>query len=73
MDKSDWNMMWVAVRGSLHEDCNADREGQQLACPPAYYVGADIDGFHSIFSLWQLECKVSCDVDIDQSAGSMVM
>jgi len=25
-----------------------------------------IDGFHSIFSLWQLEGKGSCDVDIDQ-------
>jgi len=32
-----------------------------------------IDGFHSIFLLWQLEGKGSCDVDIDQSAGSMVM
>ena len=32
-----------------------------------------IDGFYSIFSLWQLEGKASCDVDIDQSAGSMVM
>ena len=32
-----------------------------------------IDGFQSIFSLWQLEGKGSCDVDIDQSAGSMVM
>ena len=32
-----------------------------------------IDGIHSIFSLWQLEGKGSCDVDIDQSADSMVM
>ena len=32
-----------------------------------------IDGFHSIISLWQLEGKGSCDVDIDQSAGSVVM
>jgi len=32
-----------------------------------------IDRFHSIFSLWQLEGKGSCDVDIDQSAGSMVI
>ena len=32
-----------------------------------------IDGFQSIFSLWQLEGKGSCDVDIGQSAGSMVM
>jgi len=32
-----------------------------------------IDGFHSIFLLWQLEGKGSCDVDIDQLAGSMVM
>jgi len=32
-----------------------------------------IDGFHSIFSLWQLEGKESCDVDIDQSSDSMVM
>jgi len=40
------------------------------------YIHVDdplIDGFHSIFSLWQLEGKGSCDVDIDQSAGSMVM
>jgi len=32
-----------------------------------------IHGFHSIFSLWQLKGKGSYDVDIDQSAGSMVM
>jgi len=32
-----------------------------------------IDGFHSILLLWQLEGKGSCDVYIDQSAGSMVM
>ena len=32
-----------------------------------------IDGFRSIFSLWQLEGKGSCDMDLDQSAGSMVM
>ena len=32
-----------------------------------------IDGFHGIFYYWQLEGKGSCDVDIDQSAGSMVM
>jgi len=32
-----------------------------------------IDGFHTIFLLWQQEGKGSCDVDIDQSAGSMVM
>ena len=32
-----------------------------------------IDGFHSIFLLWQLEGKGSCDVDIDQSASSMVI
>jgi len=32
-----------------------------------------IDGFHSIFSLWQLEGKGSCNVDIDHSTGSMVM
>jgi len=28
---------------------------------------------HSIFLLWQLEGKGSCDVDIDQSASSLVM
>ena len=27
---------------------------------------SSIDVFHSIFSLWQLEGKGSCDVDIDQ-------
>ena len=32
-----------------------------------------IDEFHSIFLLWQLEGKGSCDVDVDQSAGSMMM
>ena len=32
-----------------------------------------IDEFHSIYSLWRLEGKGSCDVDIDQSAGSMMM
>ena len=32
-----------------------------------------IDGFHSIFSLCQLEGKGSSDVDIYQSADSMVM
>ena len=32
-----------------------------------------IDRFQRIFSLWQLEGKGSCDVDIVQSAGSMVM
>ena len=36
-------------------------------------VGLFIDGFHSIILLWQLEGKESCDVDIDQSAGSMVI
>jgi len=36
-------------------------------------VGGYTDGFQSIFSLWQLEGKGSCDVDIGQSAGSMVM
>jgi len=34
---------------------------------------APVDGFHSISILWQLEGKGSCDGDIDQSAGSMVM
>ena len=33
----------------------------------------EIYGFHGIFSLWQLEGKGSCDVDIDQSAGSMAI
>jgi len=32
-----------------------------------------IDGFNSMFSLWQLEGRGSCVVDIDQSAGTMVM
>jgi len=32
-----------------------------------------IDRFHSIFLLWQLEGEGSCDVDINQSVGSMVM
>ena len=32
-----------------------------------------IDGFHSIFSLWQLKGKGSYDVDIDQSAETMVI
>jgi len=32
-----------------------------------------IHGFHSNLLLWQLEGKGSCDVYIDQSAGSMVM
>jgi len=36
-------------------------------------LNRSIDGFQSIFSLWQLEGKGSCDVDIDQSVGSMVM
>ena len=31
-------------------------------------VYVSIDGFHSIFLLWQLEGKGSCDVDIDQSS-----
>jgi len=35
-------------------------------------VNTTIDRFHSILLLWQLEGKGSCDVDIDQSAGSMV-
>jgi len=38
-----------------------------------FFRQTSIDGFPSIFSLWQLEGKGSCDVDIDQSAGSMVM
>ena len=33
----------------------------------------DIDGFHSIFHHGNWRAKVSCDVDINQSAGSMVM
>ena len=37
------------------------------------YFPACIDGFRSIFSQWQLEGKGSCDADIDQSAGSIVM
>jgi len=37
------------------------------------HLFSHIDGFHSIFLLWYLEGKWSCDVDIDQSAGSMVM
>ena len=32
-----------------------------------------IDEFHGIFYYWQLEDIGSCDVDIDPSAGSMVM
>ena len=33
---------------------------------------ADIDGFHSILSLWQLEGKGSCDVDIDRSTSRLM-
>ena len=33
----------------------------------------DIDRFHSIFHLRNWRAKWSCDVDIDQSAGNMVM
>ena len=33
----------------------------------------DIDGFHSIFHHRNWRAKGSCDVDFDQSAGSMVM
>jgi len=32
-----------------------------------------IDGFHSIFHHRNWRAKVSCDVDINQSAGSMEM
>jgi len=32
-----------------------------------------IDGFHSIFHHRNWRAKVSCNVDINQSAGSMVM
>ena len=31
------------------------------------------DGFHSIFHHRNWRAKVSCDVDINQTAGSMVM
>ena len=36
-------------------------------------INKSIDGFHSTFLLWQLEGKGPCDVNIDQSAYSMVM
>jgi len=46
-----------------------------FSCSAVFVFGWkwSIDGFHSIFSLWQLEGKGSCDVDIDQSADSIVM
>jgi len=34
---------------------------------------SDIDGFHSVFHHRNWRAKVSCDVDINQSVGSMVM
>ena len=36
-------------------------------------VEAPIDGFHSIFYHRNWRANVSCDVDINQSAGSMVI
>ena len=37
------------------------------------WTNRGIDGFHSIFHHRNWRAKVSCDVDIDQSAASMVM
>jgi len=34
---------------------------------------SSIDGFHSIFHHRNWRAKMSCNVDINQSAGSMVM
>ena len=39
----------------------------------ACYYSHSIDRFHSIFQHRNWSAKVSCDVDINQSAGSMVM
>jgi len=43
-----------------------------IYCPSLVAVSA-IDRFHSIFHHRNWRAKGSCDVDIDQSAGSMVM
>jgi len=41
--------------------------------PKLFVLALPIDGFHSVFHHRNWRAKGSCDMDIDQSAGSMVM
>jgi len=38
-----------------------------------YDITVPLDGFQSIFHHRNWRAKVSCDVDVNQSAGNMVM
>ena len=64
---------YLVARRTVLQAMRLDRGlGMRLQCCRKSLF-QDIDEFRSIFSLWQLEGKGSCDVHIDQSAGSMVM
>ena len=67
----EWSL--VLQRERVERHIYTSRPATGAINPVVYSKWWYIDGFHSIFSLWQLEGKESCDVDSDQSVGSMMM